>query len=198
MLKSFKEIKQNIEARNAGREFRRDEDGRAVVELCVRDDSDFLSPYSSSSNSVINSEVAEFIDTSVRPLKADERVRLEIHSDEITADEQKVYTSAIHSYYAEQYKSNSLERRRLLILAIAMAVIGVIALAAAITLIACEREIIGDVVEIVAWVFLWETVDILCFQRSLLRAKQMRCLALADCPIDYLSLEKIAPQVSLN
>ncbi|MCD8040932.1 MAG: hypothetical protein LUF82_05385 [Clostridia bacterium] len=195
MLKTFKEIKQNIEARNAGKEFRRDEDGRAVVELCVRDDSDFLSPYSTSSNSVINGEVAEFIDTSVRPLKADEHVRLEIHSNEITADEQKIYTAAIHSYYAEQYKSNATERKRLIILAIVMAVIGVVALAAAIALLAYGQEIVGDVVEIIAWVFLWETVDILCFQLSLLRAKQMRCLALADCPIDYLPLEKIAPQI---
>ncbi|MCD7728484.1 MAG: hypothetical protein LUI60_01040 [Clostridia bacterium] len=189
MLKTFKEIKQEITARRAHRECRHDEDGRAVVELTVRDDNDFLSPYSSGTRSVINGDVAEFIEASVMPLNANDLVRLEIYSDEITQDEQKVYTAAIHDYYAEHVEDTLTERRRLLKIAIYMAVVGVLALAIAVTLFALDaNEVFTDIVEIFAWVFLWETIDILCFQRSLLRIKQKRYLALADCPIDFLPL----------
>ena len=80
-----------------------DADGRAVINMTVKDYSDFLSPYSERSTAVISSGVAEFIENSTYATPPAEPLTLRIYSDSITDGEKEEYRAAIREYYAQKY-----------------------------------------------------------------------------------------------
>lgn len=190
MLKSFREIRKEIYNKKNLIPHEHDNDGRVIVDLRVANDDCFLSPYSTENHSVISSEVSDFIEHSLSSVKNEERIHLRIHSDCITDEEKREYTDAIHSYYSDCFKNSALEKRKLRGIAIIMAIIATAALFFNIWLEVSgrSREVFYEIVDIFAWVFMWEAVDIAFFQCSLLRFKQRRYLSLADCVIEYLPL----------
>ena len=58
-----------------------DSDGRAIIDMSITDDSEFLSPYSKHASPVISSDVAEFIEDSTSYFKPKQQFTLRIHSD---------------------------------------------------------------------------------------------------------------------
>lgn len=191
MLKSFSEIKKIVIARTKERNMERDEDGRIVYKIRVRNDDEFLSPYSKGERCVISEDAAVFIERGLEPVSYDEQLSLKISSDVITDEEEKEYTKAIHDYYADRYESSRLEKRKLTLIAAVMAVVGVIALSVMIALEVAEyNAVFTEVIDIFAWVFMWEAVDVLFLQCTLLRFKQKRYLALSDAKIEYLKINE--------
>ena len=87
--------------------------------------------------------------------------------------------------------STALEKRRLTLMALLMAFVGIAALTLMIGLEVTGNKtaIALEVIDIFAWVFLWEAVDIFFLQCTLLRFKQKRYLSLADCVVEYLPLK---------
>lgn len=163
-----------------------DGEGRAVIDLSIRDDSRFLSPYNMGEQNVIDSEMADFIEHSLNPVPHKEHIHFRIHSDAITEREQAVYTAAIHSYYADCYRNTCFEKKRLHRIAFFMALISVFALSAMIAFEAAGKNpVFIEAVDIFAWVFMWEAVDVFFLQCGLLRFRQKRYLALADSVVEY-------------
>lgn len=190
MIRSLKEIRKELKNRRGENTRERDDEDRAIVDFCVHSDDDFLSPYSLRSNAELSTSVAEFIERSLDNVPVKEQVRLRVHSNVITEEEQKAYTSAIHGYYEARFESVRFEKKRIWIVAMLMAIIGVVALTLMIGLELTGRgsAIVTEVIDIFAWVFLWETVDLLCFELTALRIKSWRYLALSACFIEYLPL----------
>lgn len=189
MIRSFREIKKMVSEWRKKEEIRCDEEGRAVVVLTVRDDSTFLSPYSANERNVISEEVAEFLEHSLKPVRPKERIHIELHSDVISSGELREYNGAIHNYYANCYESTRLETRRLYRISFFMALVAVVALSAMLFLEAfSQNQILIEIIDIFAWVFMWEAVDIFFLQCTLLRYKQMRYLALIDCVLTCVPL----------
>ena len=58
MIKSLKEIRKALSASKKEREH--DEQGRAIIDLRVIDDSYFLSPYSTATHNIIAEDVSDF------------------------------------------------------------------------------------------------------------------------------------------
>ncbi|MBE5745343.1 MAG: hypothetical protein E7355_04320 [Clostridiales bacterium] len=192
MIRSLKEIRKELKNRRVGQERERDDEGRVIVDFCVHSDDDFLSPYSLRSNAELSTDVADFIERSLDTVPVKEQVRLRVHSNVITEEEQKSYETAIHGYYEDRFESLRREKRRLLVIAALMALIGIFALTVMIGLEVTGRrtEVLSEIIDIFAWVFLWETVDLLCFEYTSLRIKSWRYLALSACVIEYLPLTK--------
>lgn len=190
MLKSFRTIKKEIDTRKKFAAHERDEEGRTVIDLRVIDDNDFLSPYSTENHNVISGEISEFIESSLYSVPHNERIHLRIHSDNITEEEQKEYTKAIHCYYEDRFKNSSFEKKKLIGVASIMTLVAVVALVFMIWLEVTERSspVFSEIVDIFAWVFMWEAVDIFFLQCTMLRFKQRRYLALADSVIEYVPL----------
>ncbi len=190
MIRSLKEIRKELKSRREKKERLRDSEGRAIVDFCVHSDDDFLSPYSLRSNAELSTDVAEFIERSLDSVPVKEQVRLRVHSDVITKEEERAYTEAIHGYYEGRFENMRHEKKRIWIIASLMALIGVCALIFMIGLEIKGRHlaVISEVIDIFAWVFLWETVDLLCFELTALRLKSWRYLALSACVIEYLPL----------
>ena len=192
MLYFISELKKDIELNKEyhKKSWEYDENGKLIVDLKVRDDSDFLSPYCTT-NSDISDDVEDFIENNVPSSKSKKGVHLRIYSDEIDDEEKEEYTRAIHFHYETKRFEVYLEKRRLTFIAVIMAIISVIALSAMIVLEYHNVNSVAiSVIDIFAWVFMWEAVDILFLQCTMIRHRQRKYRNLAQCDVDFYSLNK--------
>lgn len=191
MVRSLKEIKKEL--KNCRNEQEADAEGRVLVDLRVIDDNDFLSPYSTANHNVISDGVSDFIEHSLSDVPSEKPIHFRIYSDVITPEEQKEYTRAIHSHYADKYRQTCMEKKKLHGVALVMALVAVAALSfmIGIDIAGLRTEVFTEIVDIFAWVFMWEAVDIFFLECTMLRFRQRRYLRLADSVIEYLSLDKI-------
>lgn len=183
-----KEIKREARKQSYERKYKRDASGRVIVNMTVKDDADFLSVFSTGDTPVISSEVAEFLENSTHSVLPKEQLTLRIHSNCIDDNEKEEYRKAVKEYYTERYIANMRELKRNFIIALLLAVGGAITLAAAFFI---ERQTGSvfwtEVVDIIAWVFLWEAVDISAFKNRELRVKRSRYLSFLSMNIEYFS-----------
>ena len=182
-----KKINKLIKKQISERKFERDEDGRAIIDMTVRDDSDFLSVYSERSTPVISTEVAEFIENSTHALLPTQPLTLRIHSDCIDDTEKENYRTGISEYYAEKYVAGKRETKFNFFAVLLLALSGVATLILA---FGVEHHIWSEVVDIAAWVLLWEAVDIGVFRNRENRMKRKRYLSYMSMKIEYLPLNK--------
>lgn len=168
------------------RQRKRDENGNIVIDMTVKNDDDFLSVYSGSEAPIISSDVADFIENSTRSLPPQQAYTLRIHSNCIDDKEKIEYDSAIKEYYAEKYFANKKELRinRIIVLLLLMAGVLVLSLAFQV-----ENHIWSEVIDIAAWVLLWEAVDIWAFKNRELNIKAKRCLAFMDMKVEYMNIK---------
>ena len=100
-----------------------DADGCGVIKMAVYDDNDFLSPYSIRKESVINSEVAKFLDNSVNPINSKTPLKIKIYSDCITTEEQSDYRNGIINYYKNRLFETNLHLKRSLVVALILLIL---------------------------------------------------------------------------
>lgn len=188
MSRAFREARQQAKQRSAEHRHRRDDYGRVIVDMTVNDDTNFLSVFSASNNPVISAEVAEFIEASTRSILPKDQITMRIHSSCIDDDEKEIYRSAIREYYLEQYSASRRTMQRSSISIVVLGVIGVLILALGVLL---ERSAVGivlaRVVEIAAWVLIWEAVHQCAFRRQELRVHKLRCLSFLSMNIEFTS-----------
>lgn len=182
MKKSKKELCLNIPEK----QYHRDDEGRIIVDMNVKDDTDFLSVFSANDTPVISNEVAEFLENSTHSIRPNEPLTLRIKSDCIDETEQQIYKDAIKEYYTERYTANERELKIHNRIALWLAILGVLVLGFAIFWeYAIESVLWAEVIDIVAWVFLWEAVDIKFFKTRELALQRKRYAALISMKIQY-------------
>lgn len=192
MIKALKELKKNLDAERSDKKYERDGEGRVVVNMTVRDDSGFLSVYSQSDIPVIDGTVADFIENRTSAILPREPLTLRIFSDSVDENEIPVYQRAICSYYKEKYYSSEREYRRNVVAAVMLALAGILALSLMIFLEKrIESAIWFEVIDIVAWVFLWEAVDLYFLENRMLKYRRLRYLAFVDMKVEGYPLKKI-------
>lgn len=162
-----------------------DAEGRVIIDMTVKDDSSFLSVYSASDTPVISTEVAEFIENSTHAFSPRQPLCLRIHSDCIDEQEQNDYPAGIREYYTEKYLASKNEARFNRIAVLLLMLAGVIALALAFRV---EHRIWSEVIDIAAWVFLWEAVDIAAFKSREINLKRKRYLTYIAMKVEYMPL----------
>ena len=182
LLKCLRKIKKDIDSEKNARRYARDEDGRIVIAMNIKDDKDFLSVFSKRENPVISEDVAEFIEHCALSVPPSENLRLSITSDCIDEKEREDYKKAIREYYTEKYLANKQEMKRNTFIAILLAITGILILALSFL---TDSIMWAEIIDIIAWVFLWEAVDINVFKNKSLRIKQMRYLSFIEMKVDY-------------
>ena len=165
--------------------FEYDEEGRAVIHMTVQDDSDFLSVYSEHTTPVISAEVAEFLENSTHSLRPRHPLTLRIHSDCIDEGEAETYKDAIREYYGQKYLAGKRERRFHFWTVLILALAGVLTLMLAFLV---DHDIWSEVIDIAAWVFLWEAVDVGVFKSRENDIMRRRYLSFLSMKIEYLPL----------
>ena len=193
MTGALKALRRELESRVKAEAVERDSDGRAVIGMTVRDDREFLSDLSEDARPLISSDVAEFIERGAMRYAPKESLCLHVYSDCIEEREKEVYRGAIGEYYRLQYKQEVRDLSRNLFITLAMTLAGVVALV--ITLLAAyflDNAIVSEILDIAAWVFLWEAVDQFFLERSVMRLRRNRCLAFIDMRVVF--YPKTTPQ----
>ncbi len=186
-----KDVIQTILREKKNHKFQKDADGRTIVRMTVKNDDDFLSEFSHGETPMISSSVADFIENSTFSLSPTEDLTLKIHSDCIKEDEQALYTAAVKEYYLHRYLANEKKLKRNLFLVLLLGLAGVFVLFLMLLLNDnLKSEIWTEVIDIIAWVLLWEAADIALLETRELREEKRRYLAYLDMKIEYDSIQK--------
>ena len=186
MKPSFRQTKKDVDQRLSGRRRNRDSEGCIIIDMTVKNDDDFLSVYSTSQTPVISTGVAEFIENSTHSISPREHFALHIHSNCIDEGEKTEYAAAIKEYYAEKYIANKKELNLNRIIISILTLVGVIVLALAFQI---ENAVWSEVIDIAAWVLLWEAVDIGVFKNREINLRRQRYLAYMSMKIVYHPIE---------
>lgn len=173
------------DAKPSERRCERDGEGRAIINMTVKDDSDFLSVYSQREAPFISSDVAEFIESSSHSLRPGQPLALHVHSDCIDDNEKEDYRIGIREYYSEKYIAGKREFRFNVIAVILLALAGIGTLLLAFSI---DNGIWSEVIDIAAWVFLWEAVDIGVFKLREINLNRKRYLSYISMKVEYLPL----------
>lgn len=163
-----------------------------TINMTVLDDSDFLSPYSEINTPVISGDVAEFIENCANAAKLKDNFELHVHSDCIDAVKQERYDKAIRNYFSLKLNAEHHDLRRNNILSLVFAIVGILGLA---FMIICDqlldmKQIWVEVIDIFAWVFLWEAVDQFFIERRKLILNRRRLKNFTEMPIIFLPINK--------
>lgn len=179
---NYREIKKTMKKKWSEYRLKYDTDGRVIVNMTVKNDSDFLSVYSEYDTPIISTEVADFIENSTFSLRPKQPLALHIHSNCIDDREKEDYRLAIQEYYAEKYIASKNEMRFNLIAFFLLMFAGVTTLVCAFLV---DNHIWAEVVDIAAWVFLWEAVDIGVFKNRESNMKRRRYLSYMSMKVEY-------------
>ncbi len=188
MKKELKLAQKELETEAKKRKYTKDGKNHTVLNMTVKNDDDFLSVFSENNTPIISTEVAEFIENTASALPLKESLTLRIHSDCIDSEEQVIYRQAIKEYYVQKYISNERELKRNRLVMFLLAFAGILVLA-----LALVYEYTGggpiwtEVIDIVAWVFLWEAVDIGILGNRIAKLQKRRYLAFLLMDVEYVS-----------
>lgn len=165
----------------------RDENNRRIIRLNVSDDSNFLSPFSVKGSPLISCETAEFLNLNIKHNLKDGGVKLIIYGNTIDEMEQEIYKTAVKNYYYVEYTETMRELRRNLLFSVIMLLFSACVFALAVILEATTQAnaVILNMIDVFAWVFTWEAVDLLFLQRPKLHKEQNRNIAAINADIVF-------------
>lgn len=186
MIKALKELKRQADLKVKGRQNPRDCDGRVIINMNVREDSGFISSFSDTTKPVISDAVADFLVSRAEAVPINERLTLRVYGDCIDEAEREIYKSAISEYFLESYAAGQREFIRNTIAAVVLAVLGVLVLGVMILLESIIQVAVWiEVIDIIAWVFVWEAADIWFLENRVVDLRRKRCLALMYMKIEF-------------
>lgn len=161
-----------------------------TINMTVTDTSNFLSPYSQEGKPVISSEVADFLENCAKEFHPKDSIRLNITCPNITEKEKSVFNRAIINYFYNKLCDLIRTKKRKNLFGILCSSIGILALAFMFIGDSLNfNNIVIEYIDIFAWVFIWEAVDILFVERSLYRLKISQLLSIINMPINYINNE---------
>jgi len=191
MLGSLINVRKDVEAKIKTREYRNDENDRVVIPITVQDDTDFLSVFGENENPLISTDVAEYLEEKTVGLPVNKQWNLQIFSNCIDPDEQEAYRKGIREYYLVQYIANKKELHRNTMVSVILLAVGMIALLFTLMIDTVYGNLFwAEIVDIVAWVFVWESVDVSVFRNHELRVKRIQCLKFMEMSMEFLPVKR--------
>lgn len=156
------------------------------INMTVMDDSEFLSPYSPVAEPVISGDVAEFLENGANKFLPKQSIELNVYSNCIDDDEKAVYDKAIRNYFNLKLDGIKLALRRNLIVSVIFTIIGIVGLVAMVLINRFfDRAIWTEIVDIFAWVFVWEAVDQFFIERRKLQIELRKYQAFTEIKMNY-------------
>jgi len=144
----------------------------STININIDSTGDIISHYSEDNKVVINNEFANFLENSVKDVSVKQSLTLKISAS--NCDLNKISTS-IKNYYFNEFIDYQRKLKNNIIFSLTTFLIGLLALASSILLATFDTPlIIGGAIDIFAWVFMWESVDLFFFKRNELKYQQYR------------------------
>lgn len=169
------------------KQYERDTENRVIINMRINNNEDFLSDFSSSNTPVIDTSVAEFIENSCRAILPKEQLSLKIECENIDDNTKEKYVSAIKEYYIERFHENERELKFLNLVFLTLTILGILILSLSIFInYRYDSLIWSEVIDIVAWVFIWEAVDIRFFKMRQMNIQRKRYLSYINMKVMFI------------
>lgn len=181
-MKQKKQIEDFLEVKIAN-------DKSIIVEMQVLDDSNFLSPYCSNYY-IANDEVISYLNNRIKNVNPKVDLELHIKSNVIDDQEKIIYEQAIKNYYKSEKKQLTTKLVNNLIVSLIMFLIGLIIISIMIFMSYNNyKEVWTTVLDIIGWVFIWETIDKFCFERREIKREYRKAEQFINAKIIFLDSE---------
>lgn len=191
MIETIRELNKRMRARSRRNEVEYDEEGRAIIGMTVRSDEGFLSDFSIGRKPVVGEGVAAFLEECAMAFSPKEAICIKIYSDCIDKKERELYSVALREYYVRHYDEKRREIRQKTLFSAIFFCVGFLALCSMILFSFLQRyPVLSEVLDIFAWVFLWESVDLFFLQRKMLLAERSRYLRFTDAKLLFFPLSQ--------
>ncbi len=187
LQKRFKKIRQTVK----DDKFDLDDEGREIVDITISDSENLLSIYNPDGKKIISTEMANVIDNSTKSTSINKDIHLRFSCNSNSSEKEDIYKQAIKNYYLNEFADKERRLHNNFLITIFVFVMAVLFL----TLFFILEKVncpwyLNYFIEIVAWVFAWETVDLIFFQRQLIRYEQRKDLQIIYAHITFLEIEK--------
>ena len=185
----FQGMKKLRELRKEAREIEAEYDraGKELIRMQVKEDSGFLSPYCLQGEPVVSSEVSDFLDNVVKRLPLRAELHIEIDGDTIDEQERTEYAAAIRNHYRSQVIDTGIKLKRNAVTSLIMAIIAVAILTVYVALELYSADyVLLEIIDIAAWVFMWEAVDLFFLERRAIKLEQLRDCRLYSAEVTFL------------
>lgn len=139
-----------------------------------------LSPFFSNKY-MISNELMEFLCKEIQSDYLSKKIILNFNHNDISSGERSIYKKAIHYTYEKLFEEINLKIKRMNIISFLMFMIGFIILGLAVVVKSIKlNTIFIEVFQIIAWVFVWDSVDIFVFKRNRLKELRNKYAVLKD------------------
>ena len=162
-----------------------DDEGRSFININIDKEEDILSSFNTD-KPIISSSLAEFINNQLRPMVIKNGIHINFNCSEVVKSEEDKYKEAIRNYYNHDLIDKNREISRNKIISIVMGIVGTIILTLSIVFSFFENLVIfASIIDIIAWVFLWEAVDLYVLQRPKIEMEELRDYEMANALITF-------------
>ncbi len=182
----FNFIRYGHERKLINKDIELDEEQRAILEIKINDKTEILSPFYLDKKEVINEEFASFLDNAIKAVPPKKKINIKLTCENMSKDEEEICVKAIRNYY---YNKTIDTQRRIKNNSMIFGLMIILSILSLVALFLVEYFnafwLITEIFDIIAWVFVWEAVDIIAFQRSLIIYERNRHLALYNAKISF-------------
>lgn len=182
--KKYKKAKAEMDSTE---NFIEDSDGKALITVKAQKEQIFSS-YEYDSSEKLNDNLASYLEDKIKLIPANKDLKIKIYSDNsVSVDEVKL---AIKANYKREYIVNRTENYKNWFFVATMFLAG--ALFLGLLLISIQffnNQFVDTILEIIAWVFLWEMADAMFLKRSHIKLEMARCLRLYCAEIEVVNLD---------
>lgn len=184
MNKTTNKEKHIIDVENKNKQYEYDKNGNIIVNFSIRDGVEFLSPYSLNGLPTISQGIGDFIETSTKTFPPKQKLTLRFHGMNVNNKEKETYKTAIKDYYQDKYLHMQQKIKKNNLISLILLILGTLVVACA---IAISQEIWSEVVDILAWVLLWEAMDTFLFRNLEYRHDMNRYLKFTTMHVEFYS-----------
>lgn len=175
------------------------EDGKAIIEVGAKNYDSIISPYCVKNYLTLNSDFADYIETNTKQVPLKDDLQLDIYLDSEPTKTQKInITNALRVHFAEKIATQKAASKRNIFAALLLLLFG------AAILVVCflsqlyeTNEIFTNLIDILAWVLVWDAFEKLIFERRKDTVEQVNNFRIMKARVIFRPYEKDFPPVAV-
>lgn len=162
-----------------------DKDGRAIIEVGLKEPDEFYSPYSYRSYEFMNPEVSDYINMCEASVPVNEELSIDVYTEtDTTNEDKKRIRRTVKRHHAEQLVLINKKLRRNLAEGIIFCILGFAILFIEAMLYSVFANMYLDtILAVVGWLFLWDGLEVMVSDRNELTRKKLRSLRILNAKV---------------
>ena len=183
-LKTKKKIDKSLAMKEA-QQIDYDKDGRVIIDVGLRNADDFFSPYSYRTYETMNPEVDKYISMCENSIPSNEEISLDIYTENPTTNEEKRrIRQTVKRHHAERLIAVKQKLKRNLTFGLICSIVGLLILfAEAVLYEVVSSMYIDTVMAVLGWLFLWDGIEIMFYERGELKDEKNRSYRLMNAKV---------------